>query len=98
MELQFSQAWPANSAQIGHIIGSAEGDGWSAHVGDPDGHMIYGPYTNGVPAGARVAAYRMLVDNHNANNSPVVVLDVWDATTGTQLAARQVTRVRTHWS
>jgi hypothetical protein len=55
--------------------------------------MIYGPYTNGVPAGARVAAYRMLVDNHNANNSPVAILDVWDATTGTQLAARQVTRM-----
>lgn len=91
--LQFPQSWPIQSPQIGHIIGRSEGDGWSARVEDPEGHMVYGPYTNGAPAGQRVATFRMMVDNNNADNSPVVVLDVYDATVGTQLAVRQVDRM-----
>jgi hypothetical protein len=34
----------------------------------------------------------MLIDNNSANNSAVVDLDVWDSTTGTQLATRRLTR------
>lgn len=92
---QFLQAWPATSSAIGHIVGRAEGSAWSASVYDPAGHMIYGPYTTGAPVGSHVAAFRMLVDNNSADNSAVVLLDVWDSTASTQLAARQL--YRTDW-
>lgn len=92
---QFPTAWSATSSAIGHIVGRAEGSGWSASVYDPAGHMIYGPYTTGVPAGSHVAAFRMLVDNNSADNAAVVLLDVWDSTASTQIAARQL--YRTDW-
>lgn len=55
--------------------------------------MIYGPYTYGVAGGAHTASFRVMVDNKKANNSPVVFLDVYDASTSSQLATRQLTRM-----
>ncbi|WP_157999980.1 hypothetical protein [Sphingomonas elodea] len=92
---QFPTAWSATSSAIGHIVGRAEGSAWSASVYDPVGAMVYGPYTTGVSAGSHVAAFRMLVDNNNADNSAVVILDVWDATASAELAVRTITR--TEW-
>ena len=43
-------------------------------------------------AGAHVALFRLLVDNHTANNAPIVTLDVVDADRGQRLAARTLTR------
>ena len=90
---QFPTAWLATSSSLGHNTGRAEGGGWAAVVSDPAGAMIYGPYTPAVPAGAHVAAFRMMVDNNTADNLQVVLLDVWDATASQQLAARQLTRM-----
>ena len=56
-------------------------DGWSANtIDDNPGYLAYGPYTTAVAAGAHVALFRLLVDNHTANNAPIVTLDVVDAT------------------
>ena len=90
---QFLQSWNGAAAELGNVVGRREGDGWSARVEDAAGHMVYGPYVNGIPAGARVASFRMMVDNNSASNSDVVRLDVYDATAGTELAARQVRRL-----
>ena len=38
------------------------------------------------------ATFRLLVDNNTANDDPVVLLDVYDATTGSVLARREVRR------
>ncbi|MGK3988764.1 hypothetical protein WME99_37310 [Sorangium sp. So ce136] len=94
--LSAPKGWSAQS--LPHIIGRADGDGWSANVTqDPVGSLQYGPYTTQVPAGPHSAIWNLMIDNNSANNDPVVFLDVVDSTTGgTVLGSRQLTR--TEWT
>lgn len=76
-----------------HLVGRLEGNAWSANVDqDSAGYLMYGPYTTNVQAGANTASFRLLVDNTTANNDGVVRIDVFDASTGTILAQRSITR------
>ena len=87
---QFTTAWEAET--LYHLIGYADGDGWAANTGLPANWLTYGPYA-AFPVGSRVGTWRMLIDVRNVpDNSPVVTVDVWDATAGQQLASRVVTR------
>ncbi|MBN1772849.1 MAG: hypothetical protein JXB32_16380 [Deltaproteobacteria bacterium] len=83
----------AESGSMGHVVGRAEADGWSANTAaDGEGHLLYGPYTRDVPAGSRTATFRMMIDNNSADTLRVVNLDVHDFTTSTVLAQRGVRR------
>lgn len=87
------QRWPAKDVGISHVIGRPDGDGWSATVGvDSVNWMQYGPYTTTVTAGANLAVWRLWIDNNTTDNNQIVDLDVNDATAGTVLASRTVTR------
>ena len=78
---------------MGHLVGRAEADGWSANTAaDAAGHLLYGPYTRDVPAGSRSASFRMMIDNNSADTLRVVTLDVHDFTAGRVLAQREVRR------
>lgn len=87
-------SWSATS--LPHLIGRADADGWSASAGgaviDPPGFLQYGPYTPQVPTGSRSAVWELMIDNHTFDNSTVVRLDLFDATTATVLAQRDVGR------
>jgi YD repeat-containing protein len=84
------EKWEAEA--LPHATGYAEYSGWAANTGQPVTAMVYGPYTNGVPAGGHTAVWRIMIDN-NSNPSPdaVVVLDVNDADANQVLASRALT-------
>src|SRR6185436_15731747 len=84
--------WNAQDPSLGHLIGRADGSGWSVNVvQDGEGFLQYGPYT-GVPTGNNVALWNFLIDDNSANNDHILVLDVFDATTLTEIASRVITR------
>jgi hypothetical protein len=89
-----SPRWEAEAAGIGHATGHADGDGWLCQVGvdAPGQHMVYGPYTTGLPAGPNTARFRIKIDNNTADNAHQVTLDVRDNTTGAVLASQAITR------
>jgi hypothetical protein len=83
--------WSAQS--LPHQIGRADADGWSASTTqDAAGFLQYGPYTTQVAAGAHTAVWNLMIDNNTADNSYVVRLEAYDATTNTLLAYREVAR------
>ena len=80
-------------SHLQHLIGRKEADGWSATTrDDSSGFLAYGPYTTLIPAGQRVATFRLLIDNNSANNDRVVTLDIYDATAKHVLAQRDINR------
>lgn len=80
-------------AGLSHAVGRAEADGWSASTGpDAKGHMIFGPYAKDWGGGAVQAVVSMMVDDHTADDLPVVTLEIYDATAGAILASREVRR------
>lgn len=87
-------SWNMNSAGIGHIIGRADADGWSANVTqDAAGFLQFGPYTTQLAAGTHIAKWALMIDNNSVDDLPVVRLEVSDATIGqTLLATRDITR------
>lgn len=75
---------------IGHQIGRADGDGWSANVAqDNEGYLCYGPYTTAVAAGKNCASFKLMIDS-NSGTDTAVTLDVYDATAGQILASKAV--------
>ena len=89
------QVWAAADPSLAHETGRLDTDGgWLCQVGidAPAKHMIYGPYDTTVPAGANTAQFRMQIDDNTANDDPIVVIDVNDATAGTVLATNTITR------
>ena len=83
-------AWNMNSANIGHLIGRADADGWSANVTqDAAGYLQYGPYTTQLGAGTHVAKWALMIDNNTLDDSAVVRLEVSDYTTGQTVLASQ---------
>ncbi|MBV9122087.1 MAG: WD40 repeat domain-containing protein, partial [Planctomycetes bacterium] len=78
---------------LGHQVGRAEGDGWSANTQqDHAGYLSFGPYTTAVPAGTHTASFRLLVDNNSYDDAPVATLDVYSPLTGEELAQRVIRR------
>ncbi len=77
--------WEAEN--LPHVVGFAEADGWAANINQPQHYMTYGPYAPDVPAGSRVAVWRMMVDWVDVSGSATAIrLDVYDATAGEALA------------
>jgi hypothetical protein len=89
-----STRWEGEGPALSHKTGRLETDGWLCQTGidAANDHMIYGPYDASIPQGPNVAEFRMKIDNNTANNDPVVDIDVRNATTGTVLATRTITR------
>lgn len=82
-----------SSNALGHNVGRADGDGWSANTAaDASGHMSYGPYATNWGGGSAQAAFYLLVDNNSADDGKVVTLDVYDVTAGQVIATREVRR------
>ena len=80
-------------SDLNHVIGRADGAGWSANVADDaPGYLSFGPYTPVVPAGQHTVAWELMVDNNTADNVPVVTVDVFDAGRGELLAQRIIRR------
>lgn len=87
-----AQTFEAEGASMSHVIGRADGSGWSANTtSDSAGHMCYGPYTTAF-AGANCATFKLMIDNHTATNDTVVYLDVYDYDSNTLLANRTIYR------
>ncbi|OHB56212.1 MAG: hypothetical protein A2Y12_20725 [Planctomycetes bacterium GWF2_42_9] len=85
--------WFDAKTQLSHQIGRTDGDGWSANCAqDNQAYMCYGPYSTSVTSGQQEAIFIMQVDNNYANNDTICTVDVYDATTGTQLASKNCTR------
>jgi hypothetical protein len=86
--------WEAESSSLGHGTGRVDGDGWLCQVGvdAANQHMVYGPYTTGLPAGGNTARFRLKIDNNTADNAHQVTIDVRDNTNGAILATRAITR------
>jgi hypothetical protein len=89
----------AEGPAMGHIVGRAEAEGWSASTGaDDDGYLVFGPYTREIPAGAWEAVFRLMIDNRDADSAVVVRLNVndFDAGSGScgacEIASREVRR------
>lgn len=91
--ITIADPWEAEGANVGHLIGRVDGDGWSANTAQDDASfLLFGPYTTVVPAGPQVAKFRLLVDNNTFDNAKVVRIDVWDSTAGVMLAQRDINR------
>lgn len=79
------------SHAVGHL--GPDKDCWVASTDkDKAGHMIFGPYKTGISAGLKTADFRLMIDNNSADNSRVAGIDVFDATTQTVLASREILR------
>ena len=79
-----------------HQTGVSAGNAWVARAGiDPTNkYMSYGPYTTDVPAGDRVATFRLQIDRNTGNNDRVVTIEVFDANTGRVLPGASRTLYR----
>lgn len=66
--------------------------GWSVNATDQSGYMSYDPYTSTVSAGYRSATFQILIDNVSADDNHILMLDVYDATSGGVISSRAVHR------
>lgn len=89
-----SRSYEGEGSELSHGTGRNDGDGWLCQCGidEANRHMIYGPYDASIPAGEGTAVYRMKIDNNTADNLAQVRIDVYDSTTGTVLAEKDITR------
>lgn len=97
IELQEApQQWSAIGTQLKHNTGHLDNDGWlcQVNVDTANAYMIYGPYDTTVPAGANTAQFSMIIDNNTADNSPIVRLEVNDATANQVVASQTFTRMQ----
>ena len=82
-------------SDLGHSVGSewwlnSDLGGWAAFTdSDNAGFLTYGPYDSSGPEGLRQVNYELLVADNNGNNL-VFTIDVWDATTGQQMASQDI--------
>jgi len=81
-------------SSFGHLTGRPDEYGcWSANTDqDAAGYLVYGPYTTAVSPGVNAASFQLMIDNTTADNLVVATIDVFDATTGIQLASKDITR------
>ncbi|MCB9653609.1 MAG: hypothetical protein H6729_05710 [Deltaproteobacteria bacterium] len=93
---QMANATPVrrySGRSLSHLIGRPAGaDGWSVVTTDGAGFLAYGPYVKDLPQRQMSASFELAVDNNTADDSSVVRLDVYDATSGDILAAKTLYR------
>ncbi len=95
--LDIGGAWTwvyqAEGAGMGHVIGRADGDGWSANTAqDASGFLVYGPYTTAIPGGPNCASFKLMIDVRSSSTEVVCRVDVYDATSATVLAYKDIRR------
>lgn len=73
----FAQLWMATA--LSHITGAADGNTWVGRPGMSAGYLTYGTNVTTIPAGARTAVYRIMVDQVDSSTSTIVAVDVYDA-------------------
>jgi len=74
----FSQVWLATT--LPHITGAEDAGAWAGRPSMSAGYLTYGPPVTTIPAGARTAVYRIMVDQVTPSTSTIVAVDVYDAT------------------
>ncbi len=78
--------WDMSAPTIGHVIGRADGGGWSANVAqDAPGFLQFGPYVTALGAGQHTAFWNLSIDN-NRGSDHVAQLQIYDASDGQVLA------------
>jgi len=89
--------WEAEA--LNHYTGYAQDEGWEANAQQPSSLLIAGPYTQTVPAGSRVAVWKMKVGPTNSS-AALVKIDVFDLSTHEVLAEQVLPRAawRSDWS
>lgn len=86
--------WQAESSDVTHETGKAEGDGWIGQAGThvADKYLIKSPRVEEVTNGLNFADFRLKIDNNTSDNSTVAVVDVRNVTTGTVVATQNILR------
>jgi plastocyanin len=91
----FDISWTMSTANIGHLVGRAEGDGWAANMTQDvqPGFLQYGPYYAGLEPGDHIATWSFMIDNNTADNAQQMRLEVVDAdNNGAVISSRTITR------
>jgi hypothetical protein len=84
---------PAYYANAGaRVVGHADGDGWAAGTADGPGLLNPGPSWESLPPGNKVAAFRLQVGNHTADNAALARLSVVNTIGNVVLGSMLVTR------
>jgi hypothetical protein len=75
----FNTSWTMSSQNVGHSIGRADGDGWSANMSqDTPNYLQYGPYYTGLPAGDHIVTWSFMIDNISNDNTDQLRIEVVD--------------------
>jgi len=92
-KLDFIKSWKMSDPALGHRIGRADGEGWSANMQqDKEGFLSFGPYVKNLPLGAWKVSFPLIIDNNSADNAKIVRLEVYDPDADEILSSREVTR------
>ncbi|WP_158277968.1 RHS repeat domain-containing protein [Caulobacter endophyticus] len=81
-----ASAWEGRN--LPHAGGAAVGDSWSSS--GAANHIVFGPYSTAVPAGRRTAFWQVMIDGSTTGSQDLAELDVFDSTTGAQIARRTI--------
>jgi predicted GH43/DUF377 family glycosyl hydrolase len=89
-----SWQWQYNAINdMSHIVGSIDGDGWSADPTDDEtGFLCFGPHVTDIARGNNTVFFEMMVGNNYSDNDYVVNIEVYDATVDQIIANRQIRR------
>lgn len=91
----FDTSWTMSTANIGHLVGRAEGDGWAANMTQDalPGFLQYGPYYAGLEPGDHIATWSFMIDNNTSDDTQQLRLEVVDAdNNGAVINSRAITR------
>ncbi len=84
--------WTYQAESVYHNIGRADSDGWSANVAqDAAGYMTHGIGLNAISGSSR-AYFELMIDVLNASNDKVATCEVWNTTTATRVAYKDIYR------
>lgn len=97
-ECSMGTYWDQNSPYIGHSIGRAEADGWSAtHGSDGQGFLQFGPYITSLGTGNHFAKWKAMIGaapaGQEQSKAVVARIEVIDSSAGySLLSTRTLTR------
>lgn len=76
-----------------HLVGKAVTDGWNCNTTEhSSGYMISGPTASDLPSGEAIAIFKAKIDNNTLDNSNVMRIEVYDETSATTIASRDIKR------
>lgn len=94
MDVLRTKRFEGGDPALSHATGSVENHAWRAVPGRDAGnlHLVSGPSVTDVPQGQTRAHFSLQIDDNTTDDARVVTVDVRDATTGTVLATKDVSR------